>query len=169
MRLKETNISDEQLRWFDDNKVEVAEDEYLLDENGNTIGLYLMHGFRLPWEDDETSDEILEELESDTQELVTHYPPPGRDKKDKRFQKDFEEDRTRCEEKGYPIGLYHLGFRRYVTSFVSCLILDNRLIYCDVERKEFPKAFLLLPKRQFRREGATDIKQSSDSSRALPL
>jgi hypothetical protein len=38
---------------------------------------------------------ISDKLESGTQELVTHYPLPGRDEKGKRFQKEFEDDQKR--------------------------------------------------------------------------
>jgi hypothetical protein len=99
-RIKEMEISHEQLRFFDENKIEPSDDEFLVDDDGNVIVVYLKHGFKLPW-DDETADEILNVLERGTQSLVDHFPPPGRDKKDKRFQKDFEEDKKRYDENGY--------------------------------------------------------------------
>ena len=33
-------------------------------------------------------------MENGTQEFVTQFHPPGREKKDKRFQKDFEDEKA---------------------------------------------------------------------------
>jgi hypothetical protein len=110
-RIKNTDISDEQLRYFNDHEVRVSTDEYILDNEGNTIGGYFRHGLSLPW-DDKTADKMLDDLESSTQEFLEHYPPPERDAKDKRFKEGYEEDKARCATENYPIGVFHLVFRR---------------------------------------------------------
>jgi hypothetical protein len=96
----------------------VEDDEYQVDTDGNhTALLYLAHAMSLP-KGAEYSKEVLRKLEKSTQVFIKHYPPSEQDKYDQRFQKDFEGDSARCKLAGYPIGVYHLGLRRYVWGFL---------------------------------------------------
>jgi hypothetical protein len=102
-RLKDTKISDKQLEWHANNQIEV-------DDDGNIVMIYLRHGITLPW-DEQTGEEILQALESNTKTFMEHYPPTT-PTKDRRFKDAFEQDKKRCKDAKYWYGVYHLGLRR---------------------------------------------------------
>lgn len=100
-RLKNTEISDEQQRWHEENKIETSEDEIQLDEDGKPALVYLAHGVAIP-RDEETLGKLLNSLGEKVAEIRAHYPPPP-PKNDKRFQEDFGKDKERCEKLGYQL------------------------------------------------------------------
>jgi len=109
-RLSNTQISDQQYSWHTANDTLISESEMQVDDEGDGLMLYLKHGSSLPW-DKAAAQKIAERLESSTNLFIKHYPPNLPDK-DRRFKEEFDNDKKRCKDCGYKIGVHHLILRR---------------------------------------------------------